>query len=224
MGVGLGLGGDGFGRHLVARCRDAEVDALGAQEGQHDRRLDREVDVLRHIVGGVADQLRGDDADDVGAAVEQGTTAVAGLDRRRELVFAEVVVVAGQRADRADRDVALGGERSLQREADRDDGLAARDLGLGAEGGDRQVGVGVDAQEGEVVVGIGRDDRGGAQVLDPDLLAAVDDVLVGDDAAIGRDDEAGSRRDQVQGEGRPGAAGHRSARCRAAGAAGGVTA
>jgi hypothetical protein len=76
--------------HLLSRGSGRVPDAVGVQEAGHDRGLDGEVDVLGDVaVGGDHQlervQLRGHDADEIPALIEQRAAGVPGLYRRRNL-------------------------------------------------------------------------------------------------------------------------------------------
>jgi hypothetical protein len=81
-----------------------------------------------------------------------------------------------------------------ERVADRADPLAHPQRGRIAQRRHRQAGLAVDLDQRDVGVGIGADGAGAkrppVRELDDDALGAVDDVVVGEDAAVGVDDEA----------------------------------
>ena len=145
----------------------------------------------------------GVDADDFAVHVEQRTAGVAGVDGGVSLN--EVLELSGDTGlDGAilGRDDA-GGNGLREGEGAADGFNPVADLGLIGvahfDGGQRRTGV--DLDDGEVGGLIGADDAGGtAEVLrigiggelDVDLVGLFDDVIVGDDVALGIDDEAGA--------------------------------
>ena len=152
---------------------DGEADADRAAGGRED--------------GGV-------DANDLALEVEGRTAGVALVDGGVDLQ--EIVI--GARADLA----ATGGDDAGGHGAAKAEGIAdsdhpvanARILVSELDGG-KCLAIGVnDLEQGQIGLGIGADDLGlpGLAVigLDPDLGGVLDDVVVGDDVTIGRDEEA----------------------------------
>src|SRR5262249_53163658 len=137
----------------------------------------------------------GVDADDLALQVDQRAAGVAGVDGRVGLD--EVLVHVHVQATALGADDAVGhGAGPAERGADGQDAVA--DLHGPAvaqfEGG--QVALGVDADDGQVGLGVDLDLLGREPAAvgqhDLDLVGAVDDVVVGQDDALGVDDEAGA--------------------------------
>ena len=138
------------------------------------------------------------DADDVAAGVEQRAARVArvdggvGLDEVRQ----RLVVVGRDRAALGRHDAARDRVRvRAERAADGDDELADLERVRVADRGGRQAG-GVDLDDGEVGQRVDAVDRAGQDAavleLDVELLAALDDVVVGEDPAVAVEDDAGA--------------------------------
>ncbi len=141
----------------------------------------------------------GVDADYVALGIEQGAAAIAfvdggvGLDQS----FEGAVLIANFAAQRAHD---AGGERAgkAERIADGEDLLP--DLqGIGiAQFQERQFFLGIDLDHGQIVGAIGHQDFGGVAAAIGkahfDFGAAADDVIVGENAAVGADQEARSQR------------------------------
>src|SRR5215472_18414854 len=116
-----GAVGDGGGIKLGAAIGGFNHDTMALQEGFRLLALDRKVDVLGNgarCLGELHGVERADrDAYDVGARVEEWTTAVAWLDRRRHLHAAAIVARSGKRADDAGADDRIRGEQTRKRKA-----------------------------------------------------------------------------------------------------------
>ena len=177
-------------RHADVAARHAA--ALPELRQDRRRAVDRhgEADVAR------ARADRGVDADDLAARVDQRPAAVAEVDGRVGLdvvVEARVEELPADEADDADRDRVLVAERV----ADRAHPLAHPQRRRIADRRDRQARLAVDLDQRDVGVGIGADDaraqRPAVRQLDDDPLGALDDMVVGEDAAVGVDDEAAAR-------------------------------
>ena len=141
---------------------------------------------------------RGVDAEQVAGDVDQRAARVAGIDRRVGLdeVLEDVDAerVAAERADDARGHRLADAERIADREHDVAD-LEVVDV---AERDHRQL-VEVDLQHRDVGIGVGAD-RAGARAAavaerDLDVVGAVDDVVVGEQVALGRDDHARAEAD-----------------------------
>ena len=168
---------------LVDRDREAEADRAALALGGRPARTD----------GGV-------DADDVAVQVDQRATGVAGVDRRvgldrgedRALATAAGVDRAVQRADDAAGDGALEPERR----PDGHDLLADLHVVGAAEAGRRQPAHALGLDQREVGQRVRADDvrrRGGAVVeRHQDVTVRLGHhVVVGEDLAVGREDDAG---------------------------------
>ncbi len=162
-------------------------------------RAHRDVDRNRkrepHVPAGAREDQRVD-ADDLAPEIEQRAAGVARIDRGVRLDVGDQVFlrqVASLGADDA------RGHRVLETEglADRDDPLAHLELVRIADRHLRQI-PGFDLQHGDVGALVGADDLGlelaTVGELDADLVGAVDDVGVGDEVAVGRDDETRTDR------------------------------
>jgi len=135
----------------------------------------------------------GVDADDFAGKVDECAAAVAGIDGGigldEVLIALDAQVLAANRADDAGGD----GLGKPERRADGDDPFADLELrgvseaGAGKVGGadvdDGEVGECVLADEGSLKLAIVREGDG-------DLLGALDHVGIGDDVAVGTDDDA----------------------------------
>ncbi len=190
------LDADRAARHLVAGADEVVVDRDDGVGGHG------ESDAL------IAGRLREDggvDADDFAVHVEQRAAGVAGIDGGVGLD--EVLELSA----RAGLDGAVlggndaGGDGLRQGEGAADGFNPVADLGLVGvaelDGGQR--GIGVDLDDGEVGGLVGADHaRRTSEVLsvgiggelDVDLVGLLDHVIVGDDVALGVDDEAGAER------------------------------
>ena len=183
----LQIGVDIRGAHADIAARHAAAGAKLRQDRRGAVDRDREPDVA----GARAD--RGVDADDLAPRVDQRPAAVPEVDRRVGLdvvVEARIEELPAEVADDADRHGVLVAERV----ADREDPLAHPQRRRIAERRDRQPGLAVDLDQRDVGVGIGADDARAespaVRQLHRDPLGAIDDVVVGQDAAVGVDDEA----------------------------------
>ena len=163
-------------RHDIAgeRGRDGEADADIAAVRREDRRVH---------------------ADDLALEIEGRTAGIAPVDRRRNLE--EVVIGAGpDLAPARGHDAGRNGVAEAEGVADRDDPVADPDpVGI-AECDMRQRLVRIHLEERQVRFRVGADDarRQPALVVegDGDVLRPVHDMMVGDDMAVFRDDEAGA--------------------------------
>jgi hypothetical protein len=166
---------------MILVAGDGEADAVGL--------------LLREDDGGV-------DADDVAVDVEQRPAGVAGVDLggRLDQVTVEPVFLAAElrqraadRADDADAHAHLALGRQAVGVAERDRPLAATDLGRVGPRHRGQVARG-DLEHGQVGPRVGADHDGRVDLLivgrDPELFGVGDDVVVGQDVAVGIDDEA----------------------------------
>ncbi len=186
-------------RHVVHA--DAEVavmhgagldDRLG--RGAGDLRGNGESCTGERAVAGNDERV---DADQFAVRVDQRSAGVAGVDGGVGLDevarFARVVAVRVGPVERAD-DAARDRELEVaEGAAEGEHGLAGMQLRRVAPGDAGQV-VRVDLDDGEVVELVDADQLGGkdAAVIegDVDLHGAVDDVVVGEDVAVGREDDA----------------------------------
>ena len=165
-------GGRELGQHRLGEVdRDREADAHRAAALRHDR---------------------GVDADRLAARVDEWPAAVARIDRRiglDEVVVRALTDHAPLGADDAGRDGLL----ETVRVADRHDGFAHLEPRRVAEGNDGEP-LGVDLQEHQIRPGIATQHRGGQLAAvgqrHPDVLGAVNDVVVGDDESVRVDHEA----------------------------------
>ena len=163
---------------LDGRGRDREGDADIAAIGREDR---------------------GVDADHLAVEVEGRATGIAGVDRRVDLQ--EVAVGRAADVAAAGRDDTDGhGAAEAERIADGNDPVADADV-FGRKLDEGQIGA-FDLDHGEVGALVGADD-GRRSVSLPSskvtvtLVASCDDVVVGDDIAVSRNDEAGAGRHEV---------------------------
>ena len=174
----------------VLAGEDLGDDGLGEVDG------DGEADALCGAgLGGV-------DADDLAVAVEQRAAGVAGVDGgvgldevraagwRRRLVMSETTMVRSRPLTMPE---VTDARELAQRVAHGDGQLADLERGRVAQLGGRQAGR-VDLDEREVGVGVDAGDRAveGPAVgeHDADLVGVLDDVMVGQDEAVGVDDDA----------------------------------
>ena len=131
--------------------------------------------------------------DDLALEVEGRAARVAAVDRRVDLQ--EVVVGAAADLAAGGRDDA-GGDRAAEAErvADRDHGVADAHLAAVAESDVGQGLVGLDLEQGQVGLLVDalerRRELGAVVERDGDLVGAAGDMGVGDDQAVGADDEA----------------------------------
>src|SRR5205823_938997 len=143
---------------------------------------------------------RGVDADDFSLDVQQGAAGVAGVDRGvglDEVGEGAALLLrrdgAAERGDDAGRD----GAAEAEGVADGDDALADHQV---ARGADRRGGEALraDAQHRHVAVGVDADqlrrELRAVVEVDADRRRAFDDVVVRDDDAVARPDEAGAER------------------------------
>ena len=192
-------------RHRPHRHADlAARDLARAQPRQHvanriDRHGEPDADVARAARHAAIAVNRRVDADDLAAKVEQRSAGVAGIDRRVRLKHVRAALLRNRerpagRADDADAD----GMSKVERIADRHDPVARLHLAGVAELGHRQIAVGLFDELKQRAVGqrIPANDLGLVIIvlvieeLHFDLRRPLDDVVVGDDEAIFRDDEA----------------------------------
>jgi hypothetical protein len=210
-GVGCDLGDDGPGGVLEveevgvfrgdvvnADAEVAVVDAAGLddllRDGVGDLSGDGEAGAGE---GAAVGDDEGVDADEFTVGVDEGSAGVAGVDGGVGLDVAAglagVVGVGVLTVDGAD-DAAGDGELEVaEGAAEGEDGLAGLETGGVAPGDGGEI-VRVDLDDGEVGELVDADDLGvqDAAVMesDLDLRGSVDDVVVGDDVAVGRDDDA----------------------------------
>ncbi len=222
LGGASGLDGIDHGalaRREVEELAGVLVDRLGkdadAQPAPDDLALvlELEDDFLSHVRGdGEADadapaahapgQDVAVDADDLALHVDERPAGVAPVDGRVGLDEVLVVVVAQAElaalgADDPRRDGVLHAEGI----ADGQDPFSDLDLGRVAELGEGG-GLGFDLDQGDVGLGVGPDDLGRIFVSldgeDLDLLGVLDDVVVGQDVAVGADEEARSLHGRLE--------------------------
>jgi hypothetical protein len=188
------VGGLHFASGIGGLIRDrAVVEKIAQRSG-----LDGKIDILRNIARCLDHaqriELRADHADNIAATVVQRSTAVARLNRRTDLQETRVVMQARQRADDPRRHRQVGGEKTMQGIADRDD-LVAR---IHRAAADRRDILFLEffcsLQERKVVFFVGGDDAqfdwGLPDEIAMDVADAVgDDVIVGDDMRGSADDE-----------------------------------
>src|SRR5690606_29120035 len=114
-----------------------------------------------------------------------------------EVVIGAGADVAAARRDDAGRDRAAEAERI----ADGHDPVADAHLAVIGEGDIGKLAVGIDLQHGKVGALVGADQLGlqlrAVIENDGEALAALDDVVVGDDVAVGGDDEARALRQRA---------------------------
>ena len=148
-----------------------------------------------HVAAGARKDQRVD-ADDFALDVEQRAARIAGVDRGVGLDVRDEVFLRQIAALRADD---AGGHRVLEAErlADRDHPFADLQLVGVADRDLRQV-LRLDLEQRHVGALVGADDLGLELALvgelDVDFVGAVDDMRVGDEEAVGRNDEAGADR------------------------------
>ena len=138
----------------------------------------------------------GVDADDLATSVDERASGVALVDGRVGLNvlagLARVIVIRIRTIERAD-DAARHGEAETERVAEGENGLAGAKLGRIAEGNVREIGA-FDLDHREIGERIGanhlRLEDAPVAERDLDVGGAFDDVVVGDDVAIGRDDHS----------------------------------
>ena len=143
--------------------------------------------------------LVGGDADDLAVLVEQRAARIAGVDGSVGLNEGHHIVVDGNAAVGGRNDA--GCDRALQVEAagvaDDDGRLADAQIIRAAEGCGRQGLLGLDLEDGNIGLDIGADEVGriiGAVLHDNrDVVAAVDNVVVGDDITAAVHDDARTR-------------------------------
>ena len=180
-------GADPRGMHLAVLQQILD-DFLGAID------RNREADALRLRVD------RHVDADDLSFDVQQRTAGVAGIDRGVGLdevgERARLILRRNRSAERGDdsrRDRAAETERI----ADGDDALADHEIGRSSDRRGRESLL-IDAQHRQIAVGIDaeelRRDLTAAVDVHGDARRAFDDVIVRDDDAVARPDEAGAER------------------------------
>ena len=170
--------------HIAARDPSAR-----AQLRQNRRRA---VDRHREADAARARADRGVDADHFAARVDERSAAVAEVDRGvglNVIVQAHVEQLPSEEADHADGDGVFVAERI----ADRAHPLAHPQRRGVAERRHGQPRLSVDLDQRDIGVRVGSDDarahRAAVRQFHGDALGAIDDVVVGEDAAVGVDDE-----------------------------------
>ena len=164
----------------------------------HEVGGDREADALR--AAGLAEDHRVD-ADQASGHVDERTTGVAGVDGgiglNEDLAVGFANLGAGERGDDAGRD----GLADPEWIADGEDEIAdfERVAVFEGDGGEAAVAA-FDLEDGDVGLVVLHDDAGiefalvGERHADLRFAAPFDDVRVGDDRAVWRDDDAGAQR------------------------------
>ena len=191
--------GDVGGERIGGDADEAARDGAGLDQAVHDaaREIDRDGEADADVAvrsgedGGV-------DADEPAAGVDERAAGVARVDGG---VGLDEILVAGDLVEDADAPAGGGddahgdGLADAERVADGEDHVAHAELVAVGQGDGGQV-LGLDLDDGDVGLRIGADDLGGelAVVVEQhlQLVRPLDDVVVGDDVAVGGDDDAGA--------------------------------
>lgn len=197
-----------------ARCQaagaDADVGLVGHASVLHDvgEHRDDVVDRNREAEtldrgSGIGGVLRRNDADHLAVGVKERAARVAGVDRGGGLDHVKRRSVDVDRAVGAGDDALAHRERQLaKRVADGGDGLADPELGRVADRDRLKAGL-LDLDDGDIIVLVAAYDARviGLGVVERHLdgARALDDVVVRDDVAVGRDNKAAAARRVLHG-------------------------
>ena len=141
--------------------------------------------------------FRVDDADKLPIAVEQAAAGVAGVDGRVGLQQGHGLIIDGDFPAQGADDAAGDGAAQLAQGVADGNGGFAHDQVVGAAQHRGGQAAGLDFENGQVGIGIGAHQIGGVGLTVPgahgDAVRAGDNVIVGDDIAVGRQDDAAAR-------------------------------
>ena len=182
---------DGLSRHAQTAAANAAIAHQLQGDVERGVYADGETDALGAAGHG------GVDADDTAMTVDQGAAGIAGIERCVGLDNAvdQPAGIGAQGAAQGADDTGRDGRLIAQRIADGDDQLADAKRGRAAEVGVDQVAAG-DAQDGEVRFRIVAD-KAGFEIAavgqgDAKMMGAGDDVAVGHQVAVGREQDGGA--------------------------------